>query len=48
MTSHKPVSINVKSEYLKDHSEPLANRHVFAYTDTAIPLFMLSRPGALH
>jgi ApaG protein len=34
MTSHNPVSINVESEYLKEHSEPRANRHVFAYTVT--------------
>ena len=34
MTTHNPVSINVESEYLKEHSEPLANRHVFAYTVT--------------
>jgi ApaG protein len=34
MTTNTPVSINVESEYLKDHSEPLANRHVFAYTVT--------------
>ena len=34
MTTHNPVSINVESEYLKEHSEPLANRYVFAYTVT--------------
>ena len=34
MTSHNPVSINVESQYLKEHSEPRANRHVFAYTVT--------------
>ena len=34
MTTDNPVSINVESEYLKDHSEPQANRHVFSYTVT--------------
>ncbi len=34
MTTSTPVSINVESEYLKEHSEPRTNRHVFAYTVT--------------
>lgn len=34
MITNNAVSINVVSQYLNEHSEPQANRHVFAYTVT--------------
>lgn len=34
MIANNPVSISVSTQYLKEHSEPKANRHVFAYTVT--------------